>query len=456
MMEAARRLNDLQADVERLRDRVAELPRHTERLAELERADLDESLDLRAAFDREQRLIQAIGGELDDLASTVAATDLRVEVEAVAETRINEMHSAALLRRIGQVIAGLNVDLGAHQRSLVERVERAVADVAEVRAQWERDRSQADERYQALLRSLGAAGNVMEEVRRLRVLIDELKADEQRIKGLEKQRTQIRDEWASLRSDWRSLCDGEVNRLRQAARVVRKEASGVLDVEVDPSGDRSELVALTDRLIPGRADAVRKVVCSEEFVLDEFVATIRAGADALKMRFGLPPGQAKALSALDESALLEIHAVDLRPTVRILLNKGTVEEPDWASLDGLSTGQQATALLTLLLIPSEGDGALVVDQPEDDLDNAFIAGTLVPLIRNEKLRRQILFSSHNANIPVLGDAELVIPLRATKEHGEMPVTDRGSIDHPPTATVIQQLLEGGQEAFERRKQKYGF
>ncbi|HVL79750.1 MAG TPA: ATPase, partial [Sphingomicrobium sp.] len=100
------------------------------------------------------------------------------------------------------------------------------------------------------------------------------------------------------------------------------------------------------------------------------------------------------------------------------------------------------------------------DQPEDDLDNRFIAESIVPTMRSEKCNRQFLFSSHNANIPVLGDAEQIIGLSPTVEDGaeRTHIADElcGSIDRPQVKEMIKDLLEGGQAAFNLRREKYGF
>ncbi|GFP40573.1 hypothetical protein HKBW3S47_02270, partial [Candidatus Hakubella thermalkaliphila] len=112
----------------------------------------------------------------------------------------------------------------------------------------------------------------------------------------------------------------------------------------------------------------------------------------------------------------------------------------------------------LLLL--ESDAPLIIDQPEDDLDNFFIAEGIVPKMREEKHRRQFIFSTHNANIPVLGDAELITGLRALGEaeegHGEIPVEWMGSIDDKNVRLNVEEILEGGREAFEIRRAKYGF
>jgi len=157
---------------------------------------------------------------------------------------------------------------------------------------------------------------------------------------------------------------------------------------------------------------------------------------------------------------MELEELDLSPTTQIELNVAPEgERAQWRPLDDLSTGQKATAVLLLLL--HDSSAPLVVDQPEDDLDNRFITEGVVPRMREEKRRRQFVFSTHNANIPVLGDAELILGLRASGEggdrgHAEIPVEHVGSFDSEAGRDLVEEILEGGREAFEMRRRKYGF
>ena len=113
-----------------------------------------------------------------------------------------------------------------------------------------------------------------------------------------------------------------------------------------------------------------------------------------------------------------------------------------------------------MLLLLESDAPLIVDQPEDDLDNRFITDGVVPTMRREKQLRQFLFSTHNANIPVLGDAELIIGLTTDVQdntvHGRTDPAFMGAIDTGPVRELVEEILEGGKTAFEMRRLKYGF
>lgn len=119
----------------------------------------------------------------------------------------------------------------------------------------------------------------------------------------------------------------------------------------------------------------------------------------------------------------------------------------------LSLGQQQSVLLGILL-SSNSNKPLLIDQPEDNLDSEFIFKSIVSNLRKIKEHRQVIIVTHNPNIAVLGDAELVIPLKSTSTHSL--VMHKGSIDNEDTVDMCCQILEGGNAAFRQRHTIYGF
>lgn len=118
----------------------------------------------------------------------------------------------------------------------------------------------------------------------------------------------------------------------------------------------------------------------------------------------------------------------------------------------LSLGQQQSVLLGILML-SKSKKPLIIDQPEDNLDSEFIFKTIVKNLRKIKESRQVIIVTHNPNIAVLGDAELIIPLKSTsiKSH----VINSGSIDRSDTRIECCEILEGGKSAFIQRQLIYG-
>lgn len=115
-----------------------------------------------------------------------------------------------------------------------------------------------------------------------------------------------------------------------------------------------------------------------------------------------------------------------------------------------SLGQRASALILFILSQQDND-AIIIDQPEDDLDNQTIYEDVIKLIRTLKKDVQFIFATHNANFPVLGDAEQVIACA----HADNRMTLKcGSVDALELQQEIVNIMEGGEEAFNKRKEIY--
>jgi ABC-type dipeptide/oligopeptide/nickel transport system ATPase component len=115
-----------------------------------------------------------------------------------------------------------------------------------------------------------------------------------------------------------------------------------------------------------------------------------------------------------------------------------------------SLGQRASALILFILSQRDND-LIIIDQPEDDLDNQTIFEDVIKLLRTLKKGIQFIFATHNANFPVLGDAEQVGACTFVSGSGAVEV---GSIDQPGIQKAIVSIMEGGHEAFARRKEIY--
>lgn len=115
-----------------------------------------------------------------------------------------------------------------------------------------------------------------------------------------------------------------------------------------------------------------------------------------------------------------------------------------------SLGQRASALILFILSQRDND-VIVIDQPEDDLDNQTIFEDVIKLVRELKKGIQFIFATHNANFPVLGDAEQVGACSFAGRSADILV---GSIDEPGIQKAIVSIMEGGHEAFARRKEIY--
>ena len=171
---------------------------------------------------------------------------------------------------------------------------------------------------------------------------------------------------------------------------------------------------------------------------------VRLLVDKAELNYDQAEKVVATLAGMD--TLCELETVELMDLPQIELKDGETHK-DCATL---STGQKCTAILPILLLDS--DKPLLIDQPEDNLDNRFIFETVVDSIRKIKPRRQLIFVTHNPNIPVLGDAERVFVLDSNGINAQK--VNEGTVDQCKSQIVT--LLEGGEEAFKRRKARYAY
>ena len=126
-------------------------------------------------------------------------------------------------------------------------------------------------------------------------------------------------------------------------------------------------------------------------------------------------------------------------------------DSQWVPIEQGSQGQRSAALLAFLL--AFGKEPLVLDQPEDDLDNHLIYDLIVQQIRENKLRRQLIIVTHNPNVVVNGDAELVHVMEFGR--GQCFVKDKGALQDKTVRSEVCRVMEGGRDAFARRWKRLG-
>jgi len=462
-LEKSRRsILDVRHELAQIAEQLAGLPVLEEKLKCFQEAGLEERLKEQSLLVREERVIESVPERLTTVRECLTALKQSVPIDRVflSAKALQDLPGKEILDRLNPVFEALEQDLKAVVSSLEEALARADQGVEEVRATWNLRRQAVQEAYEKILRDLQKSRVDGEEFMLLRRQIEELRPLRERQPQAQRREKEHVERRRKLLAEWEDFKAEEFRRLARAAKKVSKRLQGRVQVEVTAAGDREPLFEVLRKDIGGRlSEAIDTLRGVADFSLTRFVEAAREGADALSREFGITPAQAKVIAGANPEVLLRIEELELPPTTAIRLNTAPQGEPPvWQTLEELSTGQKATAVLLLLLL--ESDAPLVVDQPEDDLDNRFITEGIVPRMREEKQRRQFVFSTHNANIPVLGDAELIIGLTASGEadggHARIAAEHVGSIDDRPVRELVEEILEGGKDAFERRRRKYGF
>lgn len=210
-----------------------------------------------------------------------------------------------------------------------------------------------------------------------------------------------------------------------------------LQIEIDYKGDKGAFLRYLKDLFRGSK--------LRETTLNELVTSFADGAamyrefDKVKSMVGTSAATVEAYFQQNLSALLTWQV----PNSYVIKYHGK-------QLKQHSLGQRASALILFVLSQRDND-VVIIDQPEDDLDNQTIYEDVIKLVRKLKPDIQFIFATHNPNIPVLGDAEQIIACAYTSDSIETTV---GSIDSPPLQDAIVSIMEGGSEAFRRRKEIY--
>ncbi|TCI80926.1 PHP domain-containing protein [Exiguobacterium sp. SH0S1] len=157
------------------------------------------------------------------------------------------------------------------------------------------------------------------------------------------------------------------------------------------------------------------------------------------------------VNLINDMSQLQLEEMNvLFPEDEIVIKYKSSEKEDYKPLSNASAGQKTSAILTLIL--SVGEGPLILDQPEDDLDNSLIYSLIVDRIKKSKSKRQIIIVTHNANIPVNGDSDLVLVMNSNKL--SFTPKEIGSIDNTKVKDSICKIMEGGTSAFKSRAVKY--
>ena len=451
---------DVRAEREQIDERLAALPGLEETLKQFQEAGLEDRLRDQSLIVREERVLDSIPERLETFRECLDMLRQELPIDRVflSPRALKDLPGKNSLAGADGVLKGLSDDLEPVVRQLEAALKRADEGIAEVRSRWDRRKSEVDAAYQKILRELRKSAGDGEAFIRLRRGIEALRPLRERRALLQRLEGEYATQRRALLVDWEDVKAEEFRLLDRAAKKVSKKLRGRVRVEVTATGDREPLFQLLREQIGGRLlEAIGAIAEVESFSLSQFVESCREGT--VRDAYAIPPSQATRLAEAPADVLMQIEELELPPITTIQLNAAPAGAPPaWHALEALSTGQKATAVLLLLLL--ESDAPLIVDQPEDDLDNRFITEGIVPKMREEKRGRQFVFSTHSANIPVLGDAEMIVGLTPSGEAdggtARIAAEHVGSIDARPVRELVEEILEGGKEAFERRRRKYGF
>ncbi len=460
LRENSNKLAKYQEEIDEVEQYIARLPILEEQAKQFKNQGIDAKLKAVPLLETERQLGPRIHEEIRQLRSGQRGfEDSWPDPIFLSDKALSGLPHAELLRRAREVFDALGIsmrhkiedidkEIGEAENALNSIVDGLNSALKDAENQIENEFKKLPEvagmsgkeaglKYQGLLREIERIKPARDRLRSLKVLVDELCQERRNLIGA------ISD----IRSARTAAKEHTIQRLN-------KRLDGKLRITLIPNGLRLHLREFLQDL-PGVGERKTQWV-DEAFDLTVFglVAAVREGKAALLSKdWTLTPGLAETLTKMTALQVYRLEEIDLEDHIMLELNTSHAAER-YRSLDQLSTGQQCTAILHLLLLDNKDP--LIMDQPEDNLDNAFIADRIVQELRSAKMERQFLFATHNANIPVFGDAEWIGVCLATDNQAQIPVNAQGSIDIPVVRDHAASILDGGKEAFLQRREKYGF
>ncbi|MEH3134118.1 MAG: AAA family ATPase [Mycolicibacterium neoaurum] len=321
------------------------------------------------------------------------------------------------------------------------------------RAQLELElRSQAEPIRQELNEAERGLGELTSRIRRVKAELERVEVEKARLAELARRYATIRDERERL-LDSAERAREELYQVRlDVATNVSRDLSSRITVTIEHLADTRTFRNFLSSSLQGSglkyasiADSLARNVLPRQllnYIENGDVASAAAVAELPVERMG------RVLERLDSADLLsELSMISLDDMADFLLMDGT----ELKSVDTLSTGQKCAVTLPILL--TEHTRTLLLDQPEDHLDNAFLVDSvLVGLNRRSAAGAQTIVATHNANIPVLGSAVCVIRLTSDGRRGS--VATVGAYSDLQVVDAITSLMEGGEDAFRRRAAFY--
>ena len=463
-----------------------------------------------------------------------------------------EGENGDLIRRAHDAVRAPMTEFAARlsnsRRDLAEATTEFSSEFAKIREkEWRQRVASVQVAFEQAKRVAEERGVDFEEIERLPELIRDTEEELDRLESVGRELDTLESERAGLLSELRAVWSKET--------ALRREKANELMTRLTPDGaDRKPLVKivvehqaaqeatvqlLLDRVpdkrrvnredivgVVAKAAAVAAEPGGTSGLLPIVIDEVREGTESKLLSAALGQRLEAFLQALPEPTLRELEVARVPDRVQLFVHRddGTLAGP----IDRVSAGQQGTAILNILL--ASGEEPLFIDTPEEGLDNEGVYRELVPLFRREKERRQVGVVTHNANIPVNGDAEAIIALEAvgyvsesairevaertslelssdpltkvaqlmpspdweervrsfardslgaSEEKAEVFITELGGIrraegrvkayqkegalhrcvgglDNGRVKRAVQDVMEGSQEAFERRREMYGF
>lgn len=304
--------------------------------------------------------------------------------------------------------------------------------------------------------------------------LDELRSkgiDVDTINKLLKEQEEKEKEFNNLEEQEKKLCDEykELEKVKENYHNIRKEITKLrndyitqllsdtnIKININPFRDRGDFIFRFREIIQKNTGFDAQI---KQIVEECFKGQVKEKINDLVKQFEEIKYFNKSNQTFDGKFINIIKNLnnEQMATLNLFLPEDDIQveyksngSKSYKKLENASAGQKTSAILTFIL--SDGTVPLILDQPEDDLDNHLISELVVEMLKTCKEKRQIIVVTHNANIPVNGDSELTIAMNSNSKKVE--IYKSGTIENNDIRTEICSVMEGGEDAFKLRAKRY--
>lgn len=437
-----------------------------------------EILSKYTGYEKEEEIIT---GWLEDIRRTyeafVSLSEL-IDKAPKARSNLEDLLNAPILKRMENEVITLfehitHVVTEASERLRCFEIEDSPFSI--VKKEWEGKNEEFQKSYVEAKEKSSAHEVTLKQLGDLEVQLKKLRARLMSKRAGLKDVGSFEQQFADLRNQWCSLHEERSNLIGEQCKTLTQISSSQIRATLEKGALISEVaiklrISLTGSKVRGdKIDNLCSIIAGAKKPIYKFKEIL----DELELLALYDPDEPGAqLPATPILSNADFTASELLRMAKILTPEAWLElcllqlgdkpvfeyqrkEREYIAFEDASVGQQATSLLWALL--NQPGSPLIIDQPEEDLDNRMIL-KIVQQIWKAKQQRQLIFSSHNANIVVNGDAELVIccDYRVAGQQSGGHIKYEGAIDVENVRNEITRVTEGGPEAFKLRKEKYGF
>jgi len=461
---------------------ISTLPEKKLELKKLKTEKLDEAEVKTQQITNESSFLTSIRMDLENMKNGIEELDLKSEVQTFftslkEDIESKDLHDKQWFNNLYSKIQPIKEKIITSHDNLVDWFDEILRTIEKEVPALDTEHERISKQFQQLVESVDQT-DARTAIQRRRVLYKEVQEMELKKKHIDKLEGETENLWKTryddlipklekTRKDIYELRKGQISNLQE--QLDRITTNIEISVGIVESGNKTEFrqdleesylrkipLRYIDRRIANTISSMFTPISFAKLIREKDPSPLIYESEENR-KFSIGTGDAQTIvehfspkgeDRLKKSkALFEIEVIDNPDLPRIFLKDG--EKP--RLIQELSPGQRCTALLPIILLESKNP--LIIDQPEDNLDNRLVFDLIVNTIRDLKEKRQIIVATHNPNIPVSGDAEQILVFDSDGDHGYVDV--RGCIDNEKIIRKVKEIMEGGEKAFLTRVQKYG-